>query len=115
MESNIAIERLSALAHEGRLDLLRRLVRAGPDGVPAGDLAKAAAVNFTTASAQLSVLGHAGLVTKRRDGRSILYAADYTALRALIAFLMEDCCQGRAELLAPLAEIAASPRCCDTS
>lgn len=113
METKIALAGLSALAHEGRLDLFRRLVQAGSDGVPAGDLAAAAAVNLTTASAQLSVLSNAGLVAGRRHGRSIIYTANYKAIRLLIAFLMEDCCRGRSEILEPLGKIVAKAACCD--
>ena len=103
---------LSALAHEGRLSLFRRLVQVGPEGIAAGDLAEAAGANFTTVSAQLSVLSHAGLVTSERHGRSIRYAANYDGIRAVMAFLMEDCCQGRPEILTPLAEIATKAACC---
>ncbi len=103
---------LGALAHEGRLGLFRLLVKAGPSGLAAGDVADAAHINFTTASAQLSVLAHAGLVSSRREGRSVIYMADYDAIRSLITFLMEDCCQGNAEILGPLAERAPTAACC---
>ncbi|MBL4619713.1 MAG: helix-turn-helix transcriptional regulator [Marinicaulis sp.] len=103
---------LGALAHEGRLGLFRLLVKAGPSGLAAGEVADAARINFTTASAQLSVLAHAGLVTNRREGRSIIYMADYDAIRSLIMFLMEDCCQGNAEILGPLVERASRAACC---
>ncbi|MEO1408210.1 MAG: metalloregulator ArsR/SmtB family transcription factor [Pseudomonadota bacterium] len=106
MEIKSALAGLSALAHEGRLSLFRQLVRAGPSGVAAGDLAHAVGANFTTVSAQLAVLANAGLVTNRREGRSIRYIADYDAIRSVMAFLMEDCCQGRPEILTPLASIA---------
>lgn len=106
------LSRLSALAHEGRLDLFRRLVKAGPEGMAAGELANAAGANFTTVSAQLSVLANATLVSSRREGRSIRYAADYDAIRSVVAYLMEDCCQGRPEILAPLADIANKAACC---
>jgi len=106
-----ALTGLSALAHEGRLSLFRLLVRAGPEGMAAGELARVAEVNFTTASAQLAVLAQAGLVAGRREGRSVIYAADYPRISSLLAFLMQDCCQGRAEILAPLAELA-NAACC---
>lgn len=101
-----AVTGLSALAHEGRLGLFKLLVRAGPEGMAAGELARAAGANLTTASAQLSVLAQAGLVGSRREGRSVIYAADYQRISALLAFLMQDCCQGRAEILGPLADMA---------
>lgn len=109
MKQKAALESLSALAHDGRLDLFRRLVQAGPEGLPAGKLAEDANVNFTTASAQLSILAQSGLATRQRHGRSIIYRADYGAIRALIAFLMEDCCAGRQDILAPLSRITGHP------
>ncbi len=72
----------------------------------AGDLARATGVNFTTASAQLGQLSNAGLVTSRRNGRSVVYSADYAAARGLMAFLLKDCCQERPEILAPLSDMA---------
>ncbi len=106
MKTKQALLGLGALAHEGRLDLFRRLVRAGPEGMAAGDVARSAGVNFTTASAQLSQLSTAGLVTGRREGRSVVYTADYANVRSLLAFLLKDCCEGRPEILGPLAGIA---------
>ncbi|MEM7768765.1 MAG: helix-turn-helix domain-containing protein [Pseudomonadota bacterium] len=101
---------MTALAHEGRMRLFRRLVQAGEGGMPAGDLARAEAINFTTASAQLSQLAQAGLAQRTREGRSIIYTADYTRIRSLIAFMMEDCCAGRREILQPLISLAQA--CC---
>lgn len=112
---DVALEQLSALAHGGRLALFRLLVKTGPDGIAAGDVARSSGTGLTTASAQLSVLHQAGLVRTRRDGRSIIYAADFGAMRGLIAFMMEDCCEGRREICAPLAEIASRAACCETS
>ncbi|MEM9787397.1 MAG: metalloregulator ArsR/SmtB family transcription factor [Pseudomonadota bacterium] len=102
MESKDAIIGLGALAHEGRLDLFRRLVRAGPAGIPAGQLAEATGAAFTTTSAQLTVLTHAGLVQNRRAGRSIIYSANYQTIRRLFGFLLEDCCQSRPEIIQDL-------------
>ena len=99
MKTNDAISGLTALGHEGRLDLFRRLVRAGPAGIAAGQLAADAGSAFTTTSAQLTVLTNAGLVENRRAGRSIIYSANYTAIRDLFGFLLEDCCQSRPEIL----------------
>ena len=106
MKTMTAVTALGALAHEGRLDLFRRLVRAGEEGIAAGDLARAAGLRLTTSSAQLGVLAQAGLVASRREGRSIIYSADYGAITGLIAFLMKDCCQGRAEVVGSIAELA---------
>jgi DNA-binding transcriptional ArsR family regulator len=110
MESVAALRRLSALAQESRLAAFRLLVRAGPQGVPAGDLARALDTPPNTLSSQLSILTTAGLARSRRDGRSIIYSADYEAMSDLLRFLMEDCCQGRPEVCAPLAEVAQACR-----
>jgi len=113
MESDAAIKGLSALAQESRLAVFRLLVKAGPDGVPAGEIARALEITPNTLSAQLTILSNAGLVTSRRDGRSIIYAAGYDNMSALLVYLMEDCCQGRPEVCAPLAAVATRAACCD--
>jgi ArsR family transcriptional regulator, arsenate/arsenite/antimonite-responsive transcriptional repressor len=113
METETAIRRLSAIAQEARLDLFRLLVKAGPEGMAAGEIARKLSVAANTLSAQLLVLSNAGMVRARRDGRSIIYAVNYDAMRDLLVFLTKDCCGGRAEMCAPLAEIAA--RCCPPS
>jgi ArsR family transcriptional regulator len=110
MAPTAAVAALSALAHEGRLDIFRLLVRAGPQGMAAGDIAAATGSPASTLSSNLSILNHAGLAQSRRDGRSIIYAAGYDSMRALLAFLMEDCCAGRPEICAPLATLASAPR-----
>jgi DNA-binding transcriptional ArsR family regulator len=113
MESTAAVKRLSALAQESRLAVFRLLVKAGPAGVAAGEIARALEVTPNTLSAQLTVLSNAGLVTSRRDGRSIIYAASYDGMSALLVYLMDDCCQGRPEVCAPLAAVALRTVCCD--
>lgn len=110
MESTSAVLCLSALAHEGRLGIFRLLVRAGPGGMPAGEIARALAMLPNTLSANLSVLTHAGLAHSRREGRSVIYTADYAAMSGLMGFLMEDCCQGRPEVCAPV--LASISSCC---
>jgi ArsR family transcriptional regulator, arsenate/arsenite/antimonite-responsive transcriptional repressor len=115
MEMEIAIKRLSAIAQEARLEVFRLLVKAGPDGMAAGDIARSLGVPANTLSAQLLVLSNAGLVRARRDGRSIIYAINFEAMRDLLVFLTEDCCGGRAEMCAPLAALGAGgAECCDT-
>ena len=104
-----AIEALTALAHPGRLAVFRHLVQAGPQGVAAGDIARALGAPANTMSTQLAILTRAGLIGSRRESRSIIYSANYDAIGALIGFLMEDCCQGRPEICAP---IAAKAACC---
>lgn len=117
MEPKAALKRLSALAQEGRLDVFRRLVKAGPDGLAAGEIARAVSAPANTLSAQLTILANAGLVRSRRDGRSIIYSADYEGMSGLLMYLMEDCCQGRPEVCGPINLAAAScetaaPACC---
>ena len=111
MESNTALKRLSALAQESRLEVFRLLVKAGPHGLPAGDIARAADIPANTLSAQLTILANAGLVRSRRDGRSIIYSADYEGMSGLLVYLMEDCCQGRVEVCGPV-NLAAAQACC---
>lgn len=109
MESIPAVTALSALAHAGRLSIFRLLVRAGEDGLAAGEIARATGALPNTLSSNLNILSGAGLVTSRRDGRSIIYAAAYGQMRDLLAFLMEDCCGGVPEICTPLALIASRP------
>jgi len=103
MQLPLAVDALSALAHGSRLAVFRLLVRAGPEGVAAGDIAREIGALPNTLSSHLTILGHAGLIQSRREGRSILYSANYDRMRELLGFLMEDCCAGRPEICAPLA------------
>ena len=112
METQTAVNALSALAHTGRLEVFRLLVKAGPDGMAAGDIARATGSLANTLSANLNVLAGAGLVSSRREGRSIIYSAGYDRMRDLMAFLVRDCCGGNAEICAPLAAIAERAACC---
>ena len=98
-----AVNALSALAHASRLAVFRLLVRAGPDGMPAGEIAREIGVLPNTLSSHLTILGFAGLIKSRRAGRSIIYSADYDRMRELLGFLVEDCCGGRPEICAPFA------------
>ena len=104
MNSDTAILALSALAQSTRLDAFRLLVRHEPEGLPAGDVARDLTIPQNTMSTHLSVLTRAGLVRPERHSRTIVYRADLDALRALTLFLVKDCCEGRAELCAPLVE-----------
>jgi DNA-binding transcriptional ArsR family regulator len=113
MESELAVKRLSALAQDSRLAVFRLLVRAGRDGVAAGDIARTLDITPNTLSAQLTILTNAGLVTNRREGRSIIYTAGFDQMSALLLYLMEDCCQGHPEVCAPLAAAAGRVACCD--
>lgn len=102
MNKRDAIAALNALAQETRLDVFRLLIRAGGQGMCAGEIAETLGVRQNTMSANLSVLAAAGLIEGQREGRSIRYCADITAMRSLIAYLLEDCCGGKAGECAPL-------------
>lgn len=110
MDEKNVIAALAALAQPTRLQTFRLLVACEPDGVPAGELARLAGVPQNTMSAHLSTLTQAGLVTGERQGRSILYRADLARFRAMMLYLLKDCCGGNAELCAPL--IADLAPCC---
>lgn len=103
-----AVDLLSALAHGHRLAVYRLLVKAGPDGLPAGAIAREVGVLPSTLSTHLAILDRAGLIHARRDGRLVIYAADFAAMRALLGFLVEDCCAGNPEVCAPLAGLVPS-------
>ena len=105
-----ALAGLAALAHEGRLSVFRLLVKAGPDGLAAGEIARKLGTQPNTMSAQLLLLSNAGLIRARREGRSIIYTADFDAMSDLLVFLTEDCCGGRPEICAPLAATVSA--CC---
>jgi ArsR family transcriptional regulator len=104
MKTRDAVPLLSALSQESRLEVFRLLVKAGPDGMAAGEIARRLKLAANTLSAQLLILSNAGLVRARRDGRSIIYAADFAAMGDLLLYLTEDCCGGKPEVCAPLAK-----------
>src|ERR1700756_4968613 len=104
MESEQAILALAALAQPTRLDVFRLLVKHAPEGLAAGDIAKALAVPQNTMSSHLSILSRAGLVSAQRFSRSIVYRADLARLQAVMLFVLRDCCDGRPEICAPLIE-----------
>ncbi len=110
MEMNNAVTSLSALAQESRLEAFRLLVRAGPEGLPSGDVARALNVPANTVSTHLSILTRAGLVSSRRDGRHVIYQANLGGIRKLIDYLLADCCQGDPELCGSLLE-QLTPHC----
>jgi len=97
MKKSSVIASLSALAQETRLDIFRLLVQAGSDGVPAGRIATRLGLPSATLSFHLNQLRHAGLIRYRREGRSLIYAAEYRAMNGLVAYLTENCCQGSAD------------------
>jgi DNA-binding transcriptional ArsR family regulator len=94
MEKSTAVAALSALAQDNRLDVFRLLVEAGPDGMPAGEVASALGLAPNTLTFHFDRLRVAGLVTVRREGRSMIYAARFETMNALVGFLTENCCGG---------------------
>ena len=95
---------LAALAQPTRLEVFRLLVRHEPKGLPAGEIAKNLAVPQNTMSSHLAVLSRAGLISAERFSRSIVYRAELSRFRAMMLFMLKDCCEGRAEICAPLIE-----------
>ncbi|MEO2038157.1 MAG: metalloregulator ArsR/SmtB family transcription factor [Martelella sp.] len=104
MDENQTIAALAALAQPTRLQTFRLLVESEPDGIAAGELARRLDVPQNTMSAHLSTLARAGIITNERQGRSIIYRADLERFRAVMLYLLQDCCGGNADLCAPLIE-----------
>src|SRR5689334_5808815 len=102
MERSDAVVALAALAQDNRLDVFRLLVQAGPDGLPAGRVAEELGLAPNTLTFHFDRLRAAGLVTVHREGRSMIYAARFETMNALLAFLTENCCQGEPEKCAPV-------------
>jgi len=98
MNSKDAVTLLAALAHDQRLAIFRLLVKRGPSGLPAGEIADAIGATPTAASFHLKELDRAGLIHATRVGRYIRYAVHFDGMRQLLTFLTQDCCQGRPEL-----------------
>src|ERR1700742_3865476 len=103
MEMNEAVATLSALAQESRLAVYRLLIEAGPEGMPAGQVANTLDLAPNTLTFHFDRLRVAGLVTVRRDGRSMIYAARFETMSGLVSFLTENCCQGALVSCAPAA------------
>ena len=109
MDMTLAVIALEALGQPARLAVFRLLLQAGPDGLAAGEVARRLDVRANTLSSQLGILQGAGLLSARRDGRSIHYAADMVGVRALMAWLLQDCCGGSSETCAPVLDRIACP------
>jgi DNA-binding transcriptional ArsR family regulator len=103
MKKHDAMAALAALAQDNRLDVFHLLVEAGPQGMPAGSVASAVKLAPNTLTFHFDRLRDAGLVTVRREGRSMIYAAQFDTMNALLAYLTENCCQGAQEACAPAA------------
>jgi DNA-binding transcriptional ArsR family regulator len=102
MEKTDAVTALSALAQDNRLDVFRLLVEAGPEGMPAGEIAEALGLAPNTLTFHFDRLRGAGLVSVRREGRSMIYAARFEAMNALIGYLTDNCCSGAPEQCLPV-------------
>lgn len=111
MEIEDAVAALSALAQTHRLDVFRRLVSAGPEGVSAGQLATELSIAPNTLSSHLKILAQSGLVRASRYGRSIIYSVNFSGMQGLMSFLLRDCCQGRPEICEPLLSTAGQTAC----
>jgi DNA-binding transcriptional ArsR family regulator len=109
MEMKQSIDALSALAHESRLTIFRALVQRGPEGLKPGDLAGACGLPDSTLSFHLAHLLRSGLVTRRREGRTLIYAAEFSTVNALLGYLMENCCAGSSQ--APQGSACTSAGC----
>ncbi|AER55450.1 MULTISPECIES: ArsR/SmtB family transcription factor [Lysobacteraceae] len=106
MNDDSAVSALSALAHSDRLAAFRMLVRAGPNGMPSGEIAEALAIPPPRMSFHLATLERASLLRSWRDGRRVLYAASYEDMRQLLEFLTEDCCSGNPDICGALNNLA---------
>ncbi|MGO9685814.1 MAG: ArsR/SmtB family transcription factor, partial [Beijerinckiaceae bacterium] len=104
MKKQNVVAALAALAQDNRVDVYRLLVQAGPEGMSAGSVASALKLAPNTLTFHFDRLRDAGLVTVRREGRSMIYAARYEAMNGLIAFLTENCCGGAPAPWAPRSE-----------
>lgn len=111
MESLQAIDALGALAQASRLEIFKYLVRAGEE-ISAGDIARELDLPPSTLSTHLAILARAGLVSNRRESRTIFYAADMSGISDLLAYLVEDCCDGHPEVCAPISTMLARASCC---
>lgn len=113
MTSDQAVEVLAALGQRSRLDVFQLLVKAGPEGLNAGDIARTVGAPANTMSVHLGILSRAGLITAQRNGRSIAYSLNVSGVRELFSFLTDDCCGGRPELCGPFAgdNACSAPTC----
>jgi DNA-binding transcriptional ArsR family regulator len=120
VRKNVAIAALGALAQETRLDIFRLLVERGPQGMAAGEIGERLKQPSPTLSFHLNQLRHAGLISSRRESRSIIYSANFNTMNGLMAYLTEKCCGGRPELCGPdafppaqCAEDSCAPGACE--
>lgn len=113
MDDDLAVARLAALGQTHRLAIFRRLMRAGPSGLPAGALAADCALQPSALTFHIGHLERSGLVTGRRDGRHVYYAVAVEEMRRLLVHLTEECCDGHPEICGGLADIAVKRTTCE--
>lgn len=111
MKEHDALVALAALAQGNRLDVYRLLLEAGPEGMPAGSVADALRLAPNTLTFHFDRLREAGLVTVRRDGRLMIYAARYETMNELLSYLTENCCRGEPAQCAPDVTCTPAPCC----
>lgn len=97
-----ALNSFAALSQQTRLDVFRLLIKAGENGMSAGEIGEKLGIRQNTMSTNLAILARTNLVSNQREGRSIRYFANYAGIRQLISFLMEDCCGGNTEICQPI-------------
>jgi DNA-binding transcriptional ArsR family regulator len=110
MEHTHAVGAFSALGHDHRLAVYRLLVEAGPDGLSAGAIAGALGLPPSSLTFHTQALLRAGLISQRRESRLLIYAADFSAMSALVAYLTENCCAGAQGCAAPQKQGASIPK-----
>jgi DNA-binding transcriptional ArsR family regulator len=111
MDERQAINAFAALAQETRLRIVRLLVEAGPEGLPAGEVGEAVGASASNTSFHLKELERAGLIQSRRASRSIIYSANLSAISGLVGFLLSDCCKGHPEVCAPVLDALRNCTC----
>lgn len=94
MDAKSALEAFSSLSNEHRLRAFRLLVQAGPEGLPAGDIAGKLGMPASSLSFHIAHLTRAGLIEQRRESRSLIYSANFDAMNGLVGFITENCCGG---------------------
>jgi ArsR family transcriptional regulator len=114
MDNPRLIDAFGALAQETRLQVFRLLLNAGPDGLPAGEVARRLGTPHNTMSTHLAILARAGLARSRRDSRQVIYAVELEGVRGLVAFLVQECCGGQPERCAELLAVAMPAAPCAT-
>ncbi len=110
MKTTQVIEALGALAHEHRLKVYRLLVERGPRGLPAGAIADGVGLAPSSLTFHLQALHRAGLILQRREGRQLIYSADFEAMNALVGYLTQNCCAGSGEACSTACKPSAAPR-----